>query len=46
MNLVNQHIQLYWLNKVVNRTIIKQINIHLNSIGMAYKQKINSRVGL
>jgi hypothetical protein len=46
VNLVNWHTQLRWLNEAVNRTAIKQINIHLNGIGMVYKQKTNSHIGL
>ena len=37
MDLVNQYIQLRWLNEAVNGTAIKRINIYLNSTGMVYK---------
>ena len=46
MNSVDQCTQLHWLNKAVNRTIIKWTNVHLNGIEMAYKQKVSSCIGL
>jgi hypothetical protein len=45
VNLVNWYIQLCWLNKAVNGTIIKWINICLNGIGIVYKQKTSSCIG-